>query len=235
MMQSDEFNAEEFVRSAIEGLRRELLDFTLRNRLLSFKHSDRGVDYIRAIDELPASLLLQLSAGGVTCKPLPDLDVEPTDEATPEFRERLAAARREDVGKTARDGDAPDDAASPNALAKRERRLRDKVRVALGMEPILVRGGQIDLAALARAHGLVPDYELPPSAGPEREAHNDKFIQTCCCRIFSIGGCEKSTRFIRTISKRRASTSFMPPSRFWNGMRMTPPTWRIMLHCCSSR
>ena len=38
MSQPDEFDPIVFVRGAVEELRRELLDFSKRNKLLSFKH-----------------------------------------------------------------------------------------------------------------------------------------------------------------------------------------------------
>lgn len=40
MSQPDEFDPIVFVRGAVEELRRELLDFSKRNKLLSFKHPE---------------------------------------------------------------------------------------------------------------------------------------------------------------------------------------------------
>ena len=37
----------------IENLRTRLLDLSKRNRLISFKHSDRARNHVRVIDELP--------------------------------------------------------------------------------------------------------------------------------------------------------------------------------------
>ncbi|MCW5762885.1 MAG: DUF4011 domain-containing protein [Phycisphaeraceae bacterium] len=43
-----------------DALRRKLLDLTIRNPLLSFKHSTRGQRYVRVIDELPNQLFERL-------------------------------------------------------------------------------------------------------------------------------------------------------------------------------
>jgi hypothetical protein len=45
--------------------RRKLLDFSIRNRLLSFKHPDRGVDFLRVVDELTDELFKRLMNGAI--------------------------------------------------------------------------------------------------------------------------------------------------------------------------
>lgn len=181
MTDSDLFDSEAFVRAAIEELRRELLDFTLRNKLLSFKHADRGTDFVRAIDELPAKLFQQLDAGGMAFKALPDVDVEPSDERTSEFREALSAQQRSEGAVTASDAvvqSVQGGTARLLRISQFERVARDKVRLSLGKKPLLGRGSQVDPQALATAHDLVPDFELPMPIGPVRPEHSDKFIQT---------------------------------------------------------
>jgi Protein of unknown function (DUF4011) len=66
------FDSAAFVRDAVDNLRRNLLDFSTRNRLLSFKHSERATDYIRAIDELAGEIYRRLNAGKMRFAPLPD-------------------------------------------------------------------------------------------------------------------------------------------------------------------
>ena len=46
-----------YVGSELDGLRKKILDFSRRNRLLNFKHA-RGQDYIRVVDEIPQLYLI---------------------------------------------------------------------------------------------------------------------------------------------------------------------------------
>ena len=69
MAQDTAFDSKEFVRAGIEELRRHLLDFSTRNRLLSFKHTERGTDYIRAVDELPGEIYQRLNGGRMRLLP----------------------------------------------------------------------------------------------------------------------------------------------------------------------
>ncbi len=53
----------ELIAGRLRELRKKLLDLTNRNRLLSFKHSDRARTHVRVIDELPDILYEKLSDG----------------------------------------------------------------------------------------------------------------------------------------------------------------------------
>ena len=59
----------------LEGLRKNLLDLSNRNRLLSFKHSERARTHVRVIDELPDTLYQRLTDGQrLLFKSLPEPD-----------------------------------------------------------------------------------------------------------------------------------------------------------------
>jgi very-short-patch-repair endonuclease len=172
MPQDTGFDSNEFVRGGIEELRRHLLDFSTRNRLLSFKHPERGTDFIRAVDELPGEIYQRLNGGRMRFKPLPDDPLNPPDEASSAFRRALANLRDtdEDYRKAL-------DVASKGPSFEVERTLRDKVRATLGLEPLL-RKGKLDAVAFAKACGIDPSYDLPEPDSDKKAGHTDRFIQT---------------------------------------------------------
>jgi len=168
------FDSNEFVRAGVEELRRHLLDFSTRNRLLSFKHPERATDYIRAVDELPGEIYQRLNGGRMRFKPLPDDPLNPRDEGTSAFRAVLA-----NLSKTDEDyREALEVAAKGVAPSfEMERTLRDKARVSVGLEPLL-RKGKLDAVAFAKACDIDPSYELREPRSDRKEAHTDRFIQT---------------------------------------------------------
>ncbi len=174
MPQDLTFDAAGFVRLGIEELRRSLLDFSTRNRLLSFKHSERGTDFIRAVDELPGEVYRRLNGGKMRFKSLPDHALAPPDEASAAFGAVLRELRASDEDYLRSLADAPEDAEPTFEV---ERSLRDKVRVKLGLEPLL-RKGKLDLAVFAKAHGIEPGYELSEVGTETSDSRRDKYIQT---------------------------------------------------------
>lgn len=109
-------------------------------------------------------------------KPLPDLWAVPADEATDRFRSELQAARC--AIPSGVEGSRIDEAVlADDAVSKIERNLRDKVRSALGLEPLL-RGNRPNLRAIAQAHGIDPDYGLPSPGADIPQNHSDEYIQT---------------------------------------------------------
>jgi len=170
-------------RVEIKELRWKLLDLSLRNPLISFRHSDRARTHIRVIDELPDQLLGKLISGkGLTFKPLPEPEDEPQDEKSDRFRVALEQARRGDeVYRKA--VEALDDDEDGSAAARRiERDLKDRVRKELEMMP----RPQVELKSLrdyAKARGFEPAYDLPkPQRGDQRKRHTDNEIQTLMLR-----------------------------------------------------
>src|SRR3546814_6147643 len=92
-------------------------------------------------------------------EPLPGEEQTPADERTPTFGiayERARLTDAEFLAATEKLGDAEGDV---RAWQDAERGLRTRVRQQLGL-PKLDYGKGLDVAALARAHGFDPSYEL---------------------------------------------------------------------------
>src|SRR4051812_17830513 len=88
----------ELAAGAIDRLKKKLLDLSLRNRLLNFKHSSASRSHVRIVDEVPEALfekLVEDSALRFRAVDLPEQ--EPEDERTSGFRNALARAK-EDPG-----------------------------------------------------------------------------------------------------------------------------------------
>lgn len=169
----------------IEHLRKKLLDLGNRNRLISFKHSDRARTHVRVIDELPGVLFSRLTEGKrMRFKSLPEPETEPLDESSDEFLMELEASRATDeVYVTAMRSLDEADTSSKDA-ARIERSLHDRVRETLGMEP-WVDQSALSKEDFARLHGLEPAYDLPKpfgyggdGDGNEPERWTDDDIQT---------------------------------------------------------
>lgn len=161
-------------------LREKLLDLTKRNRLISFKHSDRARTHIRVIDELPDFLFARLSSGkGMRFKPLPEPETEPKDEDSHEFLMELEAARTIDkIYKQGINSLREEEASSQKAQVI-ERDLRNRVREKLGMQP-WVDQSALSKEEFARLHGLEPAYRLPKpmGGGADPDRYLDDEIQT---------------------------------------------------------
>ncbi len=171
-----------FITERIRKLRPRLLDLTKRNPLISMKLSERYNALVRIVDEQPAVLLERLSNGkGMELISLPDLEEEPKDETTEEFRQAYQEARHTDEEYLAfleeldnGNGNGYD---GSDILAA-ERALKDRVRAQLGLVPLPV-GDKISIEDHARVHLIEPSYDLPePDRDPGDERHTDNFIQT---------------------------------------------------------
>ncbi|GAB5461026.1 DUF4011 domain-containing protein [Hoeflea alexandrii] len=169
------------VDDKIENLRPKLLDLTARNPLIRTRLTGTTASFLRVVDELPDVLFSRLSDGNaMRFRPLPPLEDEPPEEATPTFRATFTAMRNtdEEFLKSAEALD-PDTADYMDRLRKLERALKDRVRESLSMPPRPKGKDPASLVAHARAHGFTPSYDLPDpdeEAGDDR--HIDDFIQT---------------------------------------------------------
>jgi len=167
----------EWAFEAIAGLRAKLIDLSKRNQLISFKHSERGATYLRIVDERPDHLFNTLTDGQMRFEGLPDEDIVPPDEQTDDFLIAWERARLTDPDylKTIEDlGEEEKDAAE---IQKAERALRAAVRQELGL-PKLQFGKSIDIAALARAHGFDPSFELSDTdEDQDADHHRDNKIR----------------------------------------------------------
>ena len=164
-----------FMSDSVKQLRTKLLEFSRRNNLINFNQSDRTRRLLRVVDEVPSVLLSKLSEESMQFVPLPDVNEEPEDEKTEEFKLALLAAEAADEDYLNAiehlGGSAEDEQAAVKAL----RTLKDKIRVDLGL-PQVRRGEQIDIRAHAKSHGFNPEYELPDAALDH--THKDNDIQT---------------------------------------------------------
>ena len=164
----------------LEGLRKQLLDLSNRNRLLSFKHSERARTHVRIVDELPDVLFQRLKDGKrLQFKSLPEPETEAKDEQSDEFLLALEAARATDEVYSTEIGELSDDEQSSSRAAEIERALRNRVREALGLEPWVDQSG-MSRAEFAREQGFEPSYALPfPKDGDDDpERYLDSEVQT---------------------------------------------------------
>lgn len=165
--------ARRMTEEAIAKLRTKLLDLSKKNALISFKHTGRGAGMLRVVDERPDLLCAAIEKGPVGFEPLPGEDETPLDERTPTFQIAYKSARLTDETFLAATESLGDDEADAKAWQEAERTLRAAVRRQLGL-PKLDYGKTIDIAAIARAHGFDPSYELKPSDdGDVADHHND--------------------------------------------------------------
>ena len=157
---------------AVSRLRKKLIDLSRRNPLISFRHSGTSATTIRIVDERPDLVFEHLEKSAFGFEGLPDQDEIPQDELTPEFQIAFQRALITDEDYSAEIetlGDAEDDAAKMQAA---ERRLRARVRAALGL-PVLSYGKGLDVRALAKAHGFDPSYDLKFSDEHGTEDHHE--------------------------------------------------------------
>lgn len=177
-MDSGEFA--ELVRQKVSNLRPKLLDLSRRNPLLSTKLSPRTNSLVRVVDELPDVLFYKLNNDQeMALRPLPEIERDPKDEETQEFREALANARYTDeVYLSELEAIKPDSDDYLDRTREVERELKDRVRAGLGMSP-RPRKDDINVAQHARNNGITPSYDLPlPTDTEANENHVDDNIQT---------------------------------------------------------
>jgi hypothetical protein len=125
----------EMVKEGIRKAREKLIDLTLRNGMLNYRHSESSNRHIRIIDQNPRFLVEGLSSdGSIDVLSLPPVETIPRDEDTDEFRAALKEAKvidpewlaAEDARRAAGNRRRNKDKAA-------ERSLRDRVRAQLGM------------------------------------------------------------------------------------------------------
>ncbi len=90
------FEHQDYFDAQLAAYRTRLLNLTLRNRMLNFKHRERGRDYLRIIDTGPDLFLEEIRRGSLDFAHLPPRDEMPEDEKTPDFRHALEQAQLTD-------------------------------------------------------------------------------------------------------------------------------------------
>ena len=161
----------------IADLRMRLLDLRNGNKLLSYKHSERGKTQVRLVDEQPDFLHECLTSGkGLALRPLPEPQTEFPDERTDEFLMVLEELRRMDQVWLNLLNEEED--TSSDRVQKLDREIRDKVREVIGLPPAR-SGKMVSIADWARINGVEPSFELPkPLSGKALAKHTDGELQT---------------------------------------------------------
>jgi hypothetical protein len=112
------------------NLRERLLDLSLRNPMLSFKHRATSKRQLQIVDAVPDQIYRKLVAEGMSLEltSLPDPEEIPADERNEEFLASLAHARASDLEYLTKikalESAGRDD---EFALAEVERDLRDRL------------------------------------------------------------------------------------------------------------
>ncbi len=162
----------EWTNEAVAKLRAKLIDLSRRSPLISFKHASRNASQLRFVDERIDTLWKTLCEDAMGFEPLPGEEQLPPDEQTAQFRITYERARLTDeVFQVATEklGDHEGDA---KAWQVAERDLRARVREQLGL-PKLNYGAGVDVAAIAKAHGFDPSFELKFSDDGEMSVHHE--------------------------------------------------------------
>ena len=113
-------------------MRQRLLNLTLKNKHLSFRHNERARGYVRIVDELPNVVFQCLSAQQMCFEPLPPITTDLEVEDTPKFKMALEEARLIDEVYQAElaSNETQNDLETGRRI---ERSLKDRVREQLGM------------------------------------------------------------------------------------------------------
>lgn len=149
----------EMVRQGIRKAREKLIDLSLRNGMLNYRHSESSGRHVRVVNEVPSVLVDCLtSERTIDLIPLPPVETIPRDEDTDAFRAALKEARAIDP-----DWLAAEDAKRAAGNRRRskdkaaERKLRDRVREQLGMPEWR---SATDPKVRAQELGIDPSYDL---------------------------------------------------------------------------
>lgn len=161
-----------WTNDAVAKLRAKLIDLGRKSPLISFKHASRSASQLRVVDERIDTLWEALNEGEMGFEALPGEEQVPPDEQTPQFKIAYERARLTDEqfqADTESLGDNEDDA---GAWQEAERRLRSRVRDQLGL-PRLNYGKGLDVAAIAKAHGFDPSFDLKFSDDGQLSSHHE--------------------------------------------------------------
>ena len=125
------------LKNTLNELRLKLLNLTARNPLINFRHKETNKNQIRAIDEIIDIMFekLYLKSQNLEFLSLSEPDFNPPDEKTEKFINELEIAKQSDEEYLKELEMLPED---DDGLSKKSqeilRRLKDRVRDALGME-----------------------------------------------------------------------------------------------------
>jgi hypothetical protein len=165
------------VREGVRKAREKLIDPSMRNSMLNFRHSQTSARHIRIVDENLEFLVGALASGkSLDIMPLPPVEQIPRDEDSDAFRAALKAAKEIDLEWLAAE-DARRAAGNRRRTKDRvaERALRDRVRAQLEMPEWRPA---IDPRARARELGIDFSYDLPNARAGTQRHHADHTLQT---------------------------------------------------------
>src|SRR3984893_14463097 len=87
----------EMVRQGIRKAREKLIDLSLRNGMLNYRHSESSSRHVRVVHQLPGAVVECLaSEKSIDLLPLPPVETIPRDEDTDAFRAALKEAKAVD-------------------------------------------------------------------------------------------------------------------------------------------
>lgn len=162
----------------VEIARKKLLDLTMRNSLLNFKHSERSSNQIRIVDNSICDIYNDLMEDkSKEILPLPELPTEPKDEQTQKFINAFEIALisdekyildKENLEKT---DNTPEDAEE-----KIIRELKDRVRQQLGLPP-RTDVKDISKKEWAKEQNINPSYDNDIE-GCFTDRNSKNFLQT---------------------------------------------------------
>ena len=120
----------------VADLRMRLLDLKNSNRLLNFKFSERSRSHVRVIEASSDTIFANLVEGKrLAFRALPEKSDEPPDEESDQFLMFLEQARNSD-SVYREELEALDDDPDGEETRHIERRLKDRVRAQLGLQPL---------------------------------------------------------------------------------------------------
>ena len=170
---------EQFLLERLAALRTKLLDLTLRNRLINFRHSKGSGKFLRVIDELPDDLAKRLGDGAeMLLEGIPDGKVKTTAED-----DELELAVKQSMRSDARYLEAvellrirDDDGPSDREMERLENELKARVAETLGFKV----KAKPTLEQLAEMAGIDPAVDLAEAfaaqqlKGPRERQDNKK-------------------------------------------------------------
>src|SRR5579871_2263102 len=167
----------DMVRRGILKARQKLIDLSMRNSMLRFRHSEASARHVRIIDQSLDFLVTALASGRLLdLVPVPPVEQIPRDEDTDAFRAALKAAKEIDPEWL-----AAEDARRASGSRRRsrdraaERALRDRVRAQLGMPEWRAA---TDPKARAQELGINTSYDLPPASTGTQRSRSGYNLQT---------------------------------------------------------
>jgi hypothetical protein len=167
----------EMVRQGIRKAREKLIDLSLRNGMLNYRHSESSSRHVRVVHQLPGAVVECLaSEKSIDLLPLPPVETIPRDEDTDAFRAALKEAKAVDPEWLAAE-DAKRAAGSRRRSKDKaaERSLRDRVRKQLGMPEWRAA---TDPKVRAQELSIDPSYDLKAGANGGDVAAGQPKIQT---------------------------------------------------------